>query len=95
MSDHRYITFVIEEGKTNPKRNMSQQNRITWSYTKFNLDLFHATMAWECTKEKIDENRQSPQEISERIDEIMKKSCDEEIEMPRLSNKFRKKNTNY
>jgi len=51
LSDHTYITFVVDESNITIKRNVNNK-RIAWTYSKFNLDLFHATFAWECSESR-------------------------------------------
>lgn len=50
---------------------------VAWPFSKFDLDLYQATLIWECNKEvNIEEIYQNiPEKMSNRIDEIMKNAC--------------------
>lgn len=92
MSDHLYITFAIKIGRL---LDINKRNtRIAWSFSKFDPDLFQSTLVWECYAEDFEEKYQhTPQEASERIDEILRRACDSA--MPRQSTKFKKTEAMY
>lgn len=93
MSDHLYITFNINTGRL-LDTDTRKIKRIVWSFSKFDADLFQSTFIWECSKEDVTEKYQhSPKEVNERIDEIIRTTCD--LAMPRQSNKFRKTDSMY
>lgn len=92
LSDHRYITFTVNEGDA--MRIVVNRRRVAWIYSKFDCDKFHAVFTWECTQEDVMEKYGLlPVEISEKVDGIMKRACD--AAMPRQSQCFRKRVSNY
>lgn len=92
LSDHRYITFTVNEG--NSTKIVANDRRVAWTYSKFDCDKFHAVFVWECTQEDImGKYGLLPDEISERMDGIMKRACD--AAMPRQSQCFKKRISNY
>lgn len=92
LSDHRYITFTVNEDSIMKK--VANSKRVAWIYSKFDCDKFHAVFTWECTQEDImGKYGLLPDRISERMDGIMKRACD--AAMPRQSQCFRKRISNY
>lgn len=92
LSDHRYITFTVDEG--NVTRTNLNSRRVAWIYSKFDYDRFQAVFTWECAQEDISERYGLlPKEVSEEIDGIMRRACD--AAMPRQSQRFRRKDSTY
>lgn len=92
MWDHRYITFTISKGDTT--RTDVNTKRIAWSTKRFDNDLFHSVLIWECPQFlREDVSERSPQDVSVELDSIMRRACD--AAMPRQSLNFRKKDAVY
>lgn len=95
LSDHRYITFSISNRNIMISSADKNKKKIAWSSKRFDIDMFHSVLLWECQQLKIEDaaSNYSSQELSEQLDQIMRHACD--AAMPRQPQSPRRRTATY
>lgn len=79
-SDHRYISFRMNTGRTGTseteKRRMRKTGNTGWNFRKMDKEVFDMSVSWSCAVRPVGEERGNARERAGWIDETIKQACD-------------------